>query len=246
MDFHFESSWETSPGRSRASPRGDWALACLLLASVGCAQTYRGSLDDTQYQYCLEPAAHERDYAGNCYGNVPPPKSSLAVTMATSQQKANSSTLPHIQAPSPPDFAQLVATFVEPEDVSMSPVSVRTPAPAQVEPCPLPQMLPAVGKDYEQFVVKTIVPEAELDLIVGLPKILVFKNAPKRIRLEGDARVAVAAYTIITGKELSVVGKKPGRTVLNLWFADPNDPAKEKVLSYLVQVFADRSGPARK
>ena len=49
----------------------------------------------------------------------------------------------------------------------------------------------------------------------------------------------MASYTIITDKELSVVGKKPGRTVLNLWFVDPKDAAKTLVFSYLVRVFAD-------
>ena len=85
---------------------------------------------------------------------------------------------------------------------------------------------------------KTIQPEAVIDLIVGLPKILVFKSAQAG-QMDGDEKGGVAAYTVITDKELSVVGKKPGRTVLNLWFTDPKDITKEFVFSYLVHVFAD-------
>ena len=57
--------------------------------------------------------------------------------------------------------------------------------------------------------------------------------------MDGDDKAGIASYTVITEKELSIVGKKPGRTVLNLWFVDPKDAAKERVLSYLVQVFPD-------
>ena len=47
---------------------------------------------------------------------------------------------------------------------------------------------------------------------------------------------------IITDQEFSVVGKKTGTTVLDLWFADPanpNDPTKDRTLSYMVVVLPD-------
>jgi pilus assembly protein CpaC len=103
-----------------------------------------------------------------------------------------------------------------------------------------PKPLPPAPKDYEQFVIKTIEPEATLDLVVGLPKILVFKDPPKRVQMDGDEKSPVAGYTVITEREISVVGKRPGRTVLNLWFpTDPKDPTKLRVLSYLVRVSPD-------
>ena len=47
---------------------------------------------------------------------------------------------------------------------------------------------------------------------------------------------------IITDRQVAVVGKKEGRTTLDLWFpdpSDPNNPAKDKALSYLVVVLRD-------
>ena len=41
---------------------------------------------------------------------------------------------------------------------------------------------------------------------------------------------------------MAIVGKKPGTTVLNLWFPDPrdpNNPQKDRTLSYMVVVLAD-------
>jgi hypothetical protein len=99
---------------------------------------------------------------------------------------------------------------------------------------PLPQV--AGARDRDNFLVATVRPETTLDLVVGLPQILVLKDAPKRIQMEGNG---IAAYTVITAKELSIVGKKPGRTVLNLWFADPKDVASDRVVSCLVQVRED-------
>jgi hypothetical protein len=101
---------------------------------------------------------------------------------------------------------------------------------------PLPQVAGARGKDYDRFLVTTIRPETTLDVVIGLPQILVLKDAPRRIQMEGNG---IAAYTVISDKELSIVGKKPGRTVLNLWFADPEDAARDRVVSCLVQVRED-------
>jgi hypothetical protein len=84
--------------------------------------------------------------------------------------------------------------------------------------------------------VTTVRPETTLDLVVGLPQILVLKDVPSRIQMEGNG---IATYTVITAKELSIVGRKPGRTVLNLWFADPADASRDKVVSCLVRVRDD-------
>ena len=49
-------------------------------------------------------------------------------------------------------------------------------------------------------------------------------------------------FKVVTDRQFALVGKKAGSTVLNLWFADPNDPndaKKDRTLSYLVLVLPD-------
>jgi len=94
-------------------------------------------------------------------------------------------------------------------------------------------------KSYAQFVEKTVDPQAEIDLILGRPRLLVFKEAPRRLQIGGDAKNEIADYVIITEKEISLLGKAVGNTVLNLWFTDPKDANKQVILSYLVRVFPD-------
>ncbi|MCS6851176.1 MAG: pilus assembly protein N-terminal domain-containing protein [Gemmataceae bacterium] len=103
----------------------------------------------------------------------------------------------------------------------------------------LPRPDPEKVKKYRQFLETTVDPEAILDLIVGRPRLLIFKQAPKRVQIEVNERAPVASYTVITEREISVVGRSVGTTVLNLWFADPADPTKDRILSYLVRVFPD-------
>ncbi len=59
--------------------------------------------------------------------------------------------------------------------------------------------------------------------------------------MDGADKDGIASYTVITDKELSVVGKKPGQAVLNLWFANPKGPAHDTVLSLLVLVKSNLS-----
>ena len=47
------------------------------------------------------------------------------------------------------------------------------------------------------------------------------------------------------GTQLTIIGGRVGTTVLNLWFPDPKDKDKEKVLSYLVRVFPDPEAKKR-
>jgi pilus assembly protein CpaC len=51
----------------------------------------------------------------------------------------------------------------------------------------------------------------------------------------GDESVAV--YNLVTPKEMTMIGRAAGSTVLNMWFVD--ETGKETVLSYLVRVFPD-------
>lgn len=112
-----------------------------------------------------------------------------------------------------------------------------------------------VLKEYSQYVDRMIDPENVLDLIVGRPRLLILKEPPKRVQIAESTRRTpagggakadpsaltgrVASFILITDKEISVLGEQIGTTVLNVWFADPKDPKKERILSYLVRVYPD-------
>ncbi len=113
-----------------------------------------------------------------------------------------------------------------------------------------------VLREFNQFIDRTIDPENVLDLIVGRPRLLIFKESPRRIQIAEPPRAAqggagaraggaaggrIASFTLITEKELSLMGEAPGTSVLNLWFDDPKDPTRQKILSYLLRVFPDQS-----
>jgi pilus assembly protein CpaC len=93
-----------------------------------------------------------------------------------------------------------------------------------------------VQQKFDQFIERTIDPESTLDLVVQRPRLLLFKQAPIRVQIADEN---IAAYTLISETELSVVGNDVGSTVLNLWFADPAQPNQPRILSYLVRVIPD-------
>lgn len=92
-----------------------------------------------------------------------------------------------------------------------------------------------VEKEYARFIGPRIDPRNTLDLVLGRPTILQLKEKPERIQLPDEN---IVAQELITPQELSLSGKAPGTTVLNLWFKDPADPKREIILSYLVRVTA--------
>ncbi|MFN4260367.1 MAG: type II and III secretion system protein family protein [Gemmataceae bacterium] len=96
-----------------------------------------------------------------------------------------------------------------------------------------------IRQEYSQYIERTVDPENVLNLIIGRPRLLIFKEAPKRIQIEVDESNPVATYTVITEREISLTGRQLGAAVLNLWFTDPKDPKKERILSYLLQVVPD-------
>ncbi len=99
-----------------------------------------------------------------------------------------------------------------------------------------PHPSPEVKAQFKQYVENIIDPNNVLELVKGRPRILVFKEPPTRVQLGDDA---IATYTVITPNELSVTGTALGKTVLNLWFADPKAAEGSRVLSYLVRVIRD-------
>ncbi len=95
---------------------------------------------------------------------------------------------------------------------------------------------------FNKYVDRTLDTENTLDLVIGRPRILVFKAPPFRLQISGDT---VADYTLITENELSVIGKTAGTTVLNVWFKNEENADKQDVLSYLVRVFPDPAAKSR-
>ena len=145
-------------------------------------------------------------------------------------------------------LAQETPPAIQPEQITprvqlSSPQSNTTSKPSRLPLLPgVPQELvdpplrAEVQKEYSRFVQRTIDPELSLELLVGRPRILEFKEIPTRIYLAQDS---IASYDIISDKTIAVVGVAPGRTVLTIWVNDPDNPGKQQVLSYLLRVTQD-------
>lgn len=111
--------------------------------------------------------------------------------------------------------------------------------PAMATPPKLGATPVPTKKDLERFkkyISDVVDPQNTFDLIVGRIRLLVLKQAPTRVQI---ADPEVADYNLIEPKEMTILGRKVGTTVLNLWFADPKQPQKEAVISYLVRVLPD-------
>lgn len=93
-----------------------------------------------------------------------------------------------------------------------------------------------VASRYGRFVDRFVDADNTLDVIAGRPRILVFKRPPLRVQIPDEH---VARYDILTDRELSVTGLGVGQTLLNIWFADPDHPTGQEILSYLVRVLPD-------
>lgn len=107
------------------------------------------------------------------------------------------------------------------------------------------ELSPATGDSQsklDRFVAGTVDPEFSLDLVMGRPRILVFRETPKRVQLPDET---VARFELISDTELSVTGLATGTTQLNIWFDDPTAPSGQQVIAYLVRVMPDPEARAR-
>jgi hypothetical protein len=77
-----------------------------------------------------------------------------------------------------------------------------------------------------------------LQLRAREPRLLHLKQAPFRIQV-GDERI-MSWEAIGAATELSLQGRAAGSTVMNVWFGDRNDPARQTVLSFQVNVLPGR------
>ena len=105
------------------------------------------------------------------------------------------------------------------------------------EPTPLGSTPHPTAKDLQDFaehVTDFVDPRNTLDLIKGRTRLMMLKTTPKRIQIADEE---IMTHTLIDTKDISLLGKKVGETVLTLWFPSVKDKNKDTVLSYLVRVF---------
>lgn len=100
----------------------------------------------------------------------------------------------------------------------------------------------ATLQKYGTFIAGIVDPDNTLNLVVGRPRLLKLKAIPTKVQIADDK---IADYGFLADTELSVQGMAVGQTVLNLWFADPADPKKEVILSYLLNVVPDTQARQR-
>jgi len=114
---------------------------------------------------------------------------------------------------------------------------VRSPRRAPLQMLELTQADPQSAEAKEQrFLIERVDAQRTLDITIGRPTILRFRNVPFRDQV-GDPTIAETLN--ITETELSITGKKVGSTVLNFWFRDPASASGQEMLSYLVRVSED-------
>ena len=109
-------------------------------------------------------------------------------------------------------------------DQTVLPLMGAARTPLGVVPRPSPEVI----KQFDQFVDRTIDPQETFDLLRDRPRLMLLKETPVRVQI-GDPDVA--SFQLIAGNELSVHGHKVGTTILNLWFAEPNAPGRQRILS---------------
>jgi pilus assembly protein CpaC len=163
------------------------------------------------------------------------------INVAQAPGQAGPGAIPGIDQvrPAPPAAQPPLAL---PSEVLPSPFAadhVRLPL---IAPGRTPQVSAETQKKIDRFVDAQLDTEASLNLAIGRPRLLVFKQVPFRVQIADDT---IANYTLLTDRELSVVGRKLGTTVLNLWFTDPQDPKKQEIISYLLIVLPDPEAKER-
>ena len=153
----------------------------------------------------------------------------------------------------PPALGVMSAAFQQPDKPPVA-LPPPTPMPSALPPQPAVPRLSRLGTpaqlggtpvpsaeeldEYKQFVDRVVDPRNTLDLIEGRARLIVLKAVPTRTQIADDG-VAVLRQLEPQGTQLTVIGRRTGTTVLNLWFTDPAAKDKEKVLSYLVRVLPD-------
>jgi len=95
-----------------------------------------------------------------------------------------------------------------------------------------------------KYVDRLVDPKFVIELVEGRPRLMYLKEVAFRIQV-GDENIMT--YNIIgqTPRELSLLGRRVGTTVMNLWFGDRDDLSKQTVLSYQVNIVPDPEAKER-
>ncbi len=206
------------------------------------------------------PASYTASYGDNRAAVAPPAQWTIQNPQAATYATDVVRPLPPVnEYPNSPDNAFRVAQNTNVPEIirpgAAAPAGEQPPV-TQAEPAPENRFLgllpaagppPAIGpvpsqpaaREYDRFVEGAIFPDNTLKVIVGRAVVIVTREKPRRVYIPNED---FATAQIITDRQVAVVGKKEGRTTLDLWFpdpSDPNNPAKDKALSYLVVVLRD-------
>jgi len=99
-------------------------------------------------------------------------------------------------------------------------------------------------QEYARYIEKEIGVENTLDLVVGRPKILRFKQTPLRVYIPDEKVISVQPIGE-AARELAITGTAEGTAALYIWVRDPAKAGEQKVLAYLVRVIGDPEQRAR-
>jgi pilus assembly protein CpaC len=94
----------------------------------------------------------------------------------------------------------------------------------------------------QKYLGTPIDPQLVMELVVGRQRLVPLKQRPFRIQIGNPGLLQVE---FITEKLLTFQGNAVGTTVLNLWFGDKDDEAKQSILSYLVNILPDPEAKER-
>ncbi len=125
---------------------------------------------------------------------------------------------------------QMVPPF-SPEQVRL-PLLACPPGPVGSTPHPSPQ----TAQKFGNYVQGMIDAEATLELCCGRTRLMILKDTPKRIQIADET---IAGYSLISPREVSLLGRTVGVTVLTMWFTCAQDHSREEVLTYHVSVLPD-------
>lgn len=98
---------------------------------------------------------------------------------------------------------------------------------------------------YRTYVESIEDPDNVLELVIGRPRILQLKQAPSKYQVVDPSIADIELIKESKDKAFFVLGKQAGTTVIALFFSDPNNPDKFKVLNYLVRVVPDPEAKSR-
>jgi pilus assembly protein CpaC len=178
------------------------------------------------------PPALRPGYLNDWQPPSPLPTASTALQGAAGQPAVKPQPFPQMPFPAP-----MPGATVEGLPGCFGPTCPMPRLPGQpgsigTAPCPAPATLERYGK----YVRGMVDPELTLNLAVGRTRLMSLNTVPKRIQVADET---IAPYTLISPKEISLLGKTVGVTVLTIWFTDPKDETKQDVLTYYVRVVPD-------